>query len=88
MLQDQHALQGPHGIPKLLLGGSPDGTVSQKCSRGWGSALAPETAHSLPSLQSSSCIRLCLALSGGGDSVFSEVSSWGLAQFVASGQHP
>lgn len=37
--------------------------------------------------QSISYIRLCLALSGGGESVFSEVSGWGLAQFVDRGQH-
>lgn len=71
----------------LLLGESPDGTV-RSASRGWGSALALETTHSLlPPPQSSSYIRLCLALSGGGESVFSEVSGWGLAQFVDRGQH-
>lgn len=44
--------------------------------------------HTLsPPPKSSSYIRLCLALSGGGESVFSEVSGWGLGQFVDRGQH-
>lgn len=69
----------------FLLGESPDGTVSPKCGRSSGSALAPETTHSFPSLQSSPCIRLCLALSGAGDTVLSEVRGWVLAQFVVRG---